>query len=395
MIRQHFEVAPLSNDVAPLHHQQLCTTPFHRLSATPELKLLLSAGKHGEAMEVSLHAGSSLMQLLTHILSNGLTNSSTMAQLDDFVVRTIATEPTNVTFETAQLLTRVSDQSIEALSSIKLLLDHNDQIGINSDERCVEAAYHLRSLGNYDEAIAMYREALQYDRVSFSSMLGIVSCHLINDNVAHARKELEFLLVMHEDQVGSSTELAVIESLVSLHHNVDVDKHVKLLQETMSEVLGHRIISTHTIEEHIGINPQFLLEVSQQLIKARRSIPDLPLSLGYKDDLLQLAIDLLQKITVVYPGSLRSWTTLAKTMIANDEHDGTIDVLERCARVHTKSSIVQILLADAYTFLERYDDASLSLDQAASIEASCKSYPWYKIVQSKILLHEVRLHVTF
>ena len=190
--------------------------------------------------------------------------------------------------------------------------------------------------------------------------------------------------------LDSSLELNVIRAMLAIKRNEDLEKNIKIIHSTIIKQKLSRKNEPNIIERYIGIDPQFLFEIAQELQKAQRKIPNLPLANSYRKDLVQLVMDLLRKITFTFPGSLRAWITLTKTMIDAHQYESAMNILKSCRRVHSQSSLVHLLTADVLVYLQQYSEANFSLEQSVSLDFSTKAHPFYKYIQSKILLHEVR-----
>ncbi|KAF7245702.1 Tetratricopeptide repeat protein 21A [Varanus komodoensis] len=323
--------------------QLVVTFPFFMPSIVTKMRLHLALQDWEHSIEESkriLSKEPNDIDGLQYMVVNHLTmtgnKSMALHMLREFIGALELKEPQRAELHLQKMLviSRLSGKNQDILQEVYEFIRNSGSKLIYTDARFAnELGYQLILQGNWKEASAWYRKAIELDENTIDSLTGIIWCQVLAGKLEEAEQQLEFLKEVQQS-IGKSSTLAYLQAVIASRKNKDEQTASALLNEAAElhfSALHGLPLSTEYYEK---LNPMFLIEIVKEYLVLCPKQPRLPGQV--LSSLLKQATIILNPLVKAAPGMIEPLFLMAqvKYLSGSELGDGVLQKLIIQDQVH-------------------------------------------------------------
>uniref|UniRef100_A0A8D2Q6G4 Tetratricopeptide repeat domain 21A n=1 Tax=Varanus komodoensis TaxID=61221 RepID=A0A8D2Q6G4_VARKO len=350
--------------------QLVVTFPFFMPSIVTKMRLHLALQDwDGSASDFKL--GMFLMQAL-HMLR-------------EFIGALELKEPQRAELHLQKMLviSRLSGKNQDILQEVYEFIRNSGSKLIYTDARFAnELGYQLILQGNWKEASAWYRKAIELDENTIDSLTGIIWCQVLAGKLEEAEQQLEFLKEVQQS-IGKSSTLAYLQAVIASRKNKDEQTASALLNEAAElhfSALHGLPLSTEYYEK---LNPMFLIEIVKEYLVLCPKQPRLPGQV--LSSLLKQATIILNPLVKAAPGMIEPLFLMAQVKYLSGELETAQGTLQRCLELDPTSTDANLLMAQIHLSQGNIKECAHSLEIGVSYNFQLRDSPLYHFIKARAL----------
>ena len=292
-------------------------------------------------------------------------------------------------------------KAFSALSEGKeeLLKKSLDLINLAKKVNPIESDYfvlqgHIQlTLKDYINSETSFRKALELNESSIEANKGLYKCFILQNKKDIATQYKDFLGDIElmedddddapEDISESKAELIFLGALFEQRCNRNSENFTKTLADSYH--MHERDIRSlkKGIEYYSALNPQFILEICTELMRASPTEPLSPNDPPTEE--LTLCAKILSKLTSEVSGLMLPQLLLAKTKFIMRDFEASHRIISRVLQYDPKNASAHILLAQIAYYQENYALASTELERAISYDFGVTKQSEFNLLKAKVL----------
>ncbi|XP_014296947.1 tetratricopeptide repeat protein 21B [Microplitis demolitor] len=260
----------------------------------------------------------------------------------------------------------------ELIKVMEKLIQQNS----NLSEPMIELGNIFLMLNKIKEAEHWYRSAIRIDESSFSALMGLAHCQVLDSSpgsIDLARQQIDFLMEVQSNSLDPrlhfmSAQLCRNDTTKALNY---LNMSVKLILKNIENIpFGYKYL--------YELNPDFCLEIVNQHLTHTPTIYN---NTGPRDDNENLTVVLLNKVADACPGFGAALLLLAKASMQNGDFEEALAALKKLIdSVDPANASAHLLMAQIFTRQADYQSASTSLEVGLSYNFKVRDDPLYHLI---------------
>ncbi|XP_044280930.1 tetratricopeptide repeat protein 21A [Varanus komodoensis] len=372
--------------------QLVVTFPFFMPSIVTKMRLHLALQDWEHSIEESkriLSKEPNDIDGLQYMVVNHLTmtgnKSMALHMLREFIGALELKEPQRAELHLQKMLviSRLSGKNQDILQEVYEFIRNSGSKLIYTDARFAnELGYQLILQGNWKEASAWYRKAIELDENTIDSLTGIIWCQVLAGKLEEAEQQLEFLKEVQQS-IGKSSTLAYLQAVIASRKNKDEQTASALLNEAAElhfSALHGLPLSTEYYEK---LNPMFLIEIVKEYLVLCPKQPRLPGQV--LSSLLKQATIILNPLVKAAPGMIEPLFLMAQVKYLSGELETAQGTLQRCLELDPTSTDANLLMAQIHLSQGNIKECAHSLEIGVSYNFQLRDSPLYHFIKARAL----------
>eukprot|EP00668_Euglena_longa_P004314 GGOE01005062.1.p1 GENE.GGOE01005062.1~~GGOE01005062.1.p1 ORF type:complete len:1337 (-),score=400.50 GGOE01005062.1:270-3734(-) len=355
-------------------------------------KVLIKAGDWEQAAEIAQSVLTkspghleALMITILYLLVRECRPSVADSNLNDLLKAIDKLEPKNpkLYYKIARSLARLSGSNTVALQKTQALVDKAHKMEPKRSDFLTELGYQYGLLRDYDNAFASFKKASQVDEGNVQALIGVIRCQIMMGKLDEAEQQLDFLNEI-QASMGKNAELLFLGALLTWRKKGDRDDSVRMLDNTVQQLIESTKEMVPGFEYYAVFNPQFLFEVIREYLQHCPSEP--AGSTDPPSPITEKAVKPLELLVRSVPGSIEGQLLFAKTKFISGELETAQHTINSCIRLDPTFAEAHLLAAQIFYHQENYVAASQSLEQALSLDFEVRDWPKYNLLKARVYL---------
>ncbi|XP_078037183.1 tetratricopeptide repeat protein 21B isoform X2 [Augochlora pura] len=300
--------------------------------------------------------------------------------LQTFFRYLILTETRNVTvlISNIQLFSRLACKNQEILLELARTVDRVLQQSPKNADLMIELGNLYVLQGNAKEAEHYYKSAVKINESSFSALIGLAQCQLLNNSIEGldlATQQIDFLMEMQSKSTSADLLFmsAKVKSASPSQALTDLDNAATIILDNCSCIpYGYDYIKKLNPDLCLDICKQRLVySITNNIINSEEKV------LNNKEPCLCL----LEELTNAYPGLISAQLLLSKAKIQSGELENASIILKNILNnVDSSNAEAHLLMAQILACQGNYQLASQSLEVGLSYNFKIRDNPIYHLI---------------
>lgn len=291
----------------------------------------------------------------------------------------ILAEPKNATvvISNVQLFLRLACKNQEILSELCKTVEKILQQNSKSADLMVELGNLYISLGKAKDAEHWYKSAVKIDESSFTALMGLAHCQLLNASIdmLDLAQQIDSLMKIQSNSMNAD----LLCMYAKLKSN-DTNKALNYLDNAATIILKNCKYIPYGYEYMKKLNPDLCLEISKHRLVY--SISNKVVNLEEKiSNHKEPSLCLLEELTEAYPGLSAAQLLLSKAKMQSGDLEGATSILRSLLdNVDSSNAEAHLLMAQILACQGNYQMASQSLEVGLSYNFKIRDNPIYHLI---------------
>ncbi|KAI9090531.1 hypothetical protein DFS34DRAFT_653976 [Phlyctochytrium arcticum] len=295
-------------------------------------------------------------------------------------------EPNNacIYFDFAQSFVRLANRSQAVLDACGKLVEKACSLDPRNSAFRAEMGFIRFLQEELPRSKEEYQKSALLDPQNVTALEGIIRCQIFAGQYDVAEEQIE---LFREFQTERSADLLYSSSLIAWYKYRDLRKRLQCLQEIVEiqlQAISTLPVGQVQLEYHAKMNQDLLLEVVKDYLEL---CPSEPKREGEDvHSTVRLALDLVEIISKISPGSTDALYCLAKTKFLAGESVAAQAAAEKCLKLDNTYAKAYILMAQIHVQNGRDTHATQILEMGLSYNFQVRNLPLFHILRARIHL---------